>query len=568
MVKFRKTAILFAAIFILAGSLWADSVTLSLKVEPTSGTLNDDFMMYVTINGTTSAQYPLLSGGDDFNLTLVGPQTKMEIINGQVSQQITYVYQLIPKKPGLLSSPSAEIEIDGRVLRADPVKIRVEKGSGSQASLPGQDVFLRQTVDKKDAYLGEQIVVTLDLYTSKELVQPQFESISFDGFWKESFGQAINTRKYIDGKLYEISRTRFALFPLRTGKITLNQKRVSAHIRVRSPRRQFGPFSDNFFDNFFNPGRLKPVKIISNKTTVNIKPLPPLPDNFPTWNLPVPLVGKTKMRAEVSRTELQTGESLDLTVIIESSANLHPLKNIPLSGLSDFKVYREPSKSSLKESAGRLISKKTIKLTLIPLKAGKITIPAIRIGYFNPETDDYEITASDPIELTVTGQNLMSAPTVAVPQKPVTDSPTQPGLRYNEPGLLERIGNSVSLSLTLMVFTVIVALAVLAYFVREWVKKARPEQELIRAIRNSRTLEDLASTFKNFLYFKLGEDTRGATRDELRMYLMQRVADRDLVFAVQSFLDTVDILLYRPEEKESADLSSLRKQALDIVARF
>ena len=58
--------------------------TAELTVTPSSGTLQDSYIMRVTVKNGSEVKYPELEGGEDFDILLLGPELQVKITNGIV----------------------------------------------------------------------------------------------------------------------------------------------------------------------------------------------------------------------------------------------------------------------------------------------------------------------------------------------------------------------------------------------------------------------------------------------------------------------------------------------------
>jgi hypothetical protein len=56
----------------------------SATVSPQSGNMDDQYVFTVQIDGLQQSEYPVLEGGEDFEIMQIGPQSSLQIINGQV----------------------------------------------------------------------------------------------------------------------------------------------------------------------------------------------------------------------------------------------------------------------------------------------------------------------------------------------------------------------------------------------------------------------------------------------------------------------------------------------------
>ena len=148
-------------------------VSVRTEISPTSGSVDDLFLFTVVVEGSQAASPPLLSGGDDFDLRLLGPRSTISIINGTMHSRVSYVYHLTPKHEGNLSTPRAEVRIDGKAFSAPSVEVPVARGTAhdhKDSSAPaGNAIFLKQTATPLHVYQGQQIRQAITVYTRVDL---------------------------------------------------------------------------------------------------------------------------------------------------------------------------------------------------------------------------------------------------------------------------------------------------------------------------------------------------------------------------------------------------------------
>src|SRR5690606_33967398 len=97
-------------------------------------------------------------------------------------------------------------------------------GGGPQPS--ESDLFLRATVDREEAWVGEQVTLSIWLFSRVDVSHVEgLELPKLDGFWVEDLEsprQLVARSRVIDGKPYRAYLVqRRALFPLRAGTIEL-----------------------------------------------------------------------------------------------------------------------------------------------------------------------------------------------------------------------------------------------------------------------------------------------------------------------------------------------------------
>ncbi len=193
-----------------------------------------------------------------------GPSTSQsmstQIINGKVSQtmSISYTYYLQAVKEGTFTIKPAAIKIDGQTYNSNSVTITVVAGAASQTQTQTEtnnsttasetsDLFVKVSLSKTEAYIGEAIIATIKIYTRVDLAG--FEDISipdFTGFLTQDIQaptQINLERESVDGVIYNAGLIKETiLIPQRAGKIEIEPVVMKCVVRKQTGRRGFwGP---------------------------------------------------------------------------------------------------------------------------------------------------------------------------------------------------------------------------------------------------------------------------------------------------------------------------------------
>lgn len=534
-------------------------------VSPANGSMNDDFIFKVVIDGAQDAPYPTLVGGDDFKLTLIGPEQTVQIVNGKVSKQIAYSYRLIPTRPGTLQTPTAEVSVDGIVYTTPPLEVTVSKGRGTGG---GQSFFLRQQISKQESYRGEQLINTLDLYTVVEVVKAQFEELEYPQFIHKPVGRELTDTRNIDGKQYTLNRLKKALFPLSTGAVTLPARSIILHIkqaRRKSVLGRFDPFRQDFVDSFFG-APIRKTRVISNALDLVIKEPPPFPADFPTNGLSYPIVGSVVVTATFDRSPVEVGESKTVTVEVVSDGYLEPLKSVELESSTAVRVYSEGAKENSFDSKGKLFTKKIFGFSVVPTRAGSIQLPPIRIGYFNPDKKQYELATTTPIAFLAKGG-------------PATrDTATQPksdniaaedaGLfanQYREETFMEYLSQQISLAGAALILAALALLGGAIYAFFHLRSGTRPLRKIKDALQHALSPEDIRELLLSYLTLLLFKEDGQRSRADIIEAFAKR-PDRDsLEFRLNTVLDEIDARLFSPDSFSDSGATRLRDKALELI---
>lgn len=561
----RRCALVLLGTLLLAVASAGAEVSVKTEISPKSGHKDDLFLFTVTVEGARNAPPPTLTDDSDFDVTLLGPRTAISIVNGVMNARISYVYHLTPRREGTLRTPKVRVNVEGQDLSAIPLEVPVGVGHGNNA-LKGKDagdlLFLRQTVSPTTAYEGQQVVYTLSVYTRVDLNELNIEEPTNDGVWQENLAENQRSMRYVNNIEYTTVEAMKALFPLRSGSITIPSRRLKAKIPDETTRQDssfsLDPFSNSFFQQFFNQAEFKPVTVTSNELTLEVKPLPAMTAEEKKSAPTVAIVGPTTMKVDYPLDVINTGETKTVSITVSSEGNLNTLKTIPLEVPSRFKVYEERPEVKTDRRSGKLVTHKTFKYSLLPLSPGLTRIPGAKLTFFNPEKGDYEVLTSSDIAFPVRGQDLTASnaqPAQANSQQPSSASssstvptmaplPIAPPLEYEEPGIVERLSSYVSVQFALLVLAAVCGVGCIALFGAQRKPNEEKREISTSALNEVSTMKDLEAFVRQVIASKLSRISETSTMDELRSRVAAALSDKNLALSINSLLDDIEVYNY------------------------
>ena len=541
-------------------------ISVKTEVSPRAGSKDDLFLFTVTIEGARNAPPPTLTDDSDFDVSLLGPRTAISIVNGVMSSRISYVYHLTPRREGDLRTPKATVQADGKPLSAAPITVPVGAGLGTlsgQQKDQGDLLFLRQTVSPTTVYEGEQAVHTLSLYTRVDLQELNIEEPTNDGVWQETIADNQRSMRHVHNIEYTSLEALKALFPLRSGTITIPARKLKAKIPDERTRNRgtsrFDPFSDNFFQQFFDQVEFKPVTITSNELTLNVKPLPPMTAQERKTATAVTIVGPTSIRVNYPLEAINTGETKTVSIEVISEGNLNTLKTIPLEMPSRFKVYEERPEVKTDRRSGKLVTHKTFKYSILALSPGLARIPGAKLTYFDPAKGAYEIAKTSDIAFPVRGQDLSATHSQpAQASQPLGDGstsathtvptmaplPIAPPLEYEEPGIVEQVSNYISVQFALLILAAVCGVGGIALFTAQRDKPAAKSEISASSLNDVTTMRDLEAFVRQVIASKLSWVSEGSTMDELRSRVAAALPDKSLALSISALLDDIEVYNY------------------------
>ena len=310
-------------------------------------------------------------------------QTSMQWINGKVTNTRVLSWTLSPKSIGKLIIPSIVINFNNIKTKTNSIKINVKKVAVDNSSL---NAFITAEIDKENAYIGEQVTLTYKLYKNIELSLEPFEIPEFSGFWVEELFRP-NQLKFknvnINGVRYQVSTLyKAALFPITGSEYDIDPLKVKVKLQKRRKRQSRDPFFDPFFESFFTETETKILRSPNRK--INIKQFPnPIPDGF------TGAVGNFEINTSIDIDSVFVNEAITFKTSISGTGNLG-LFTIPKIIFSD-QIDQFPPTEKFEKNVFRneLSGKMTWEYILVPRFSGKISIPPIRIVYYNTDLNKW-----------------------------------------------------------------------------------------------------------------------------------------------------------------------------------
>jgi hypothetical protein len=400
-------SVLFSMLVIVCSiSTFAQDVQLTASVNRNPVGENDQVIYTLEVSGSTSGfPEPKLPDFADFRI-LGGPNvsTSVQIINGSMSSNKSYSVMLLPRKVGTFTIPAVSITHKGKTYQSNPIKITVSRQSSQPAQqsassrkeekiTSSNDLYIKAISSRRTVYVNDQINVSFKVYFRVPIRNPDFIKLPETvGFWVEDYEIPQNipvTQEVVNGVQYSVAEVKkMALFPTKTGQLTLTAMQLAVNVVERRRRRD--PFSafDSFFDDPF--GRTVRKVIATNPLTFNVKPLPETgkPANFSG------LVGNFRLQVDLDKTNVKANEALSYRVRLTGSGNLKSFNDIPVGFPASFEVYEPKIKDDINRSGSNLASTRELEYVLIPRTSGQYRIKPLEISFFNPNSRSYKTLRS------------------------------------------------------------------------------------------------------------------------------------------------------------------------------
>lgn len=396
----------FFILILLSGCIFAQEVEFSATATPNVLRVGDQFLLVYSSN--QEFEEVTLPETPDFEFLggpNVGHSQNFSSINGKVTTSSTfqYTYFLRATKEGKFTIPPASTKFKNKAYKSNAVTLEVVKAAANNqsqsqaqqkvnasqttsgnAQLNDNDLFVRLVLDKRHAYIGEQIMATVKIYTRKRLsgIDPNFVGPEFPGF----FTEPVETpplrkldREVVDGEIYNTGiLRRIVIIPQKTGEIAIPSFNLDVAL-LREYRRRI---SDPFFEDITIPEAEEiPVKLKSKPVIITVDALPA--------NAPVSFkgaVGKFTIQASVTNTKGRSHEPLTFKLIVSGKGNLKLVNEVLFNVPSGIERY-DPVINTRFSNA--LSGAKTFEYLLIPEHPGEFIIPPAEFSYFDSDNGKY-----------------------------------------------------------------------------------------------------------------------------------------------------------------------------------
>ena len=336
-----------------------------------------DIVNYTISADGTNIDFPKIREIDKYPIIGTSSAQSINIINGTTTRTISKTYSFRPDKS--LTIPSFTLKVDGKEYKTKELKVEVLK---PQASRYGEPFILEMRLNKKEAFVGEPIELTISFKRklNAHLDKLQLSEPKLDNFWVKKVDRVENgsEKDYIFEKRY------YQIFPQKAGEFKIPP--IEALIGI--VQNSGGAFNDPFFSSFIQD--LDWHKIYSNDLNLTVHPLP---DNLE-------LYGSYKIDARVDKTKVYANKPVNLTITIDGKGNIDDIKkfNPTIEGAI---VYADEPKIS-----SRLINKTyqgTFTQKIAIIADSNFTIPSMELKYFDKDRKKVKTIKTKPIKIEVIG---------------------------------------------------------------------------------------------------------------------------------------------------------------------
>ena len=589
-------------------SVSAQSVSVQASVNSNTIGTEESVTYTIQVMGSDGSDIGIPTAPEADGLTLIqslpSTQRSVSIVNGQMSQSFGFSWTFRPTREGEANIAAATIRVGQKDLHTQPITVNVV----SQAQRPAprrqvdpfaslfgsdpaantepppapneKDIFIRAIPSTRSAFQGEQVIVEYQLFFREgiQLRQSRLtDSWDAEGFWREELDVETRPIPRIvieNGMRYNsIVLKRAAVFPTRSGDMSVDPLKIESEALL--------PFGsrDPFQSMFSLRTRFTPVQLASPRVTIDARPLPS--DAPVSFN---GAVGKYAMTVATDRTNINVGESIQLTITIAGRGNLATLSSPEFSVPNSFDLY-DPEVSSLLDRSGRELSgSKTFRYVLIPRSNGTFEIPPIEFTHFDPDAKAYRTSRTEATPIIISGTattpDVVVATTNGMPVDDFAPLFTAASSWQKESSSSLHSQFWVYLLLIIPGIGWIAALSYQKYQDRttrdvSWARSRRAHPLSKKHLKQATSLlasgdvvgyyEEVERAVLGFIGNRLNVAERGLKRDRLDGMLEQKGVGADLRKRLRSLLDACDMGRFAPASVTPENMEGSLDDAASII---
>ena len=580
---------------------FSKDISFNALVDKTEVGLDDQITLTISVSGNVkSIPQPQLPSLEGFTVYSAGRSQNFTYSGGKIASSVTFNYILAPRKAGKFTIGSAQIVLDGKTYRTDPINITIsaeeepeaapapsQKESVTKKELQGKDLFIETSADKKKAYVNEQITLTFRFYQGVRLFHnPEYFPPSLTGFWAEDLPPRKQYYKVVNGRQYFVQELKTALFPTASGKHTIGKAELKCTIEDLDRFLSKDPFRmlDRDLMSLFRQG--KPQVLRSKPIQIEVLPLPEMgkPENFGGT------VGNFKLKVSVDKKEVEVGEPITLRMKISGAGNVKSVGKPTLPELKDFRIYDSGSSENISKKNYLVQGVKTYEMVLIPKKAGKYNLPPLEFPFFEPKTKSYKTLRSEPILITAL-PGAQASPTEMAQLSKQEIGQAIKDIRYIKlsASQLKNQGDHLYKNPLFLFFQLIPLLAfAISLRYQKHQKKLNSDvgyarlrrahklakkrladtKKLISTEKSKEFYGEVAKAMIGYVGDKLNLPAYGLTKDRIEFELSHRGIEKEKVNNLLKLLDSCDYARFAPGSSEVAEmkrfLSLVEKAIVDL----
>ncbi|WP_120512893.1 BatD family protein [Photobacterium salinisoli] len=403
---FCRTKLWLSAV-LLIGSLLSYSAYAAQVVATVSSNqvgVNEIFELTVSIDDNVSASALDLSPlKNDFIVGTTSTRSMNRFINGSVSRQTQWQVSLAAKAKGDFTIPAFRIGAS----TSDPIRIEVSDHPDAAASTTDLAIEVSGRMDKNRLYVGESQIYMVQIKLGEHMEKASLLAPQGEGLEVVQVGDDHQADTVLNGRRYTIINRKYRVTATKPGNITLQGAKLTGTAFKSDSSRRFG------------------MRIPVN---IQAEPMPLTvlaePDDYKGLWLPTADL-QLEQTWNKDEPHIKVGEPVSRTLTLKMKGT--PQSNLPDLSLTypdSVRVYSE--KPVYKQENDYSVM--TLKQVIIPRQSGTITLPSLKVNWWNTDKGEKVISQVEGKVLQVQPDTTAGIPATTPPTYEPSDGASQPEL--------------------------------------------------------------------------------------------------------------------------------------------
>ncbi len=364
----------------LLPSAWIHAAV-EARLDRSQLALGDIVTLTISSDGSNDLkQIDLTPLEQNFEVLGQSSSSNMQIINGSMSRSVTLRVDITPKRQGTLEIPALQAGSD--LTQAISIKV----GPPVVAASGDSTLNFRAEVNRNAVYVQGQLHLTVTIERAVNLDDLNVSELKIENAYVHTLEQQTFQRT-IAGKPWIIHELRYAIFPERSGTLTVPSLRLSGREILGGG----GLFS-----------RSRSGRLLTRNTeplTIEVKPIP---YNYPKDEPWLVAEQVTLSDSLDTVTEIAAGQALTRTIKLSGlgvqGVQLPPvMQNLP----NTLKIYPDQAVIRDQESRDNLQGERIESTAIIASTPGTISLPEVRVIFWNSKTNALDVAVLPKRTLTV-----------------------------------------------------------------------------------------------------------------------------------------------------------------------
>lgn len=347
----------------------------------------------------------------DFILLDQRSETQMSIVNGQQSAVIRKMITLEPRRAGRLTIPA--LEVGG--VRTQPVTIHVDEAPEPPPGTP-EPVFIEVALnpDEGPYYVHAQLGLTVRLFYQQSLTeaaisQPEPENGSVRLLDEVPYQADRN------GQQYRVLERRYAIFPERSGPMTIPPLVLSGRLVQRGSSRLWEPSR-----------RGRRITVESEPVTFEVAPRP---DSFSgsAWQP----ARSYRLGEELSTSgDIRVGEPVTRTITIDAvGLEENMIAEPSWEEIPGTRIYPDQPQGISRNDGEWVLGHKAFRYAVVPESEGELVLPEVSVAWWDTVADRERVSVlpARSVQVLPAPVGAGPAPAAAAATDPAAQASTQVG---------------------------------------------------------------------------------------------------------------------------------------------